>query len=74
MKDTEFIRKRSDWSKIGQTCYYVEKGAHELLLMSRRQHMTVTELRAQVNVLQKWLADLDAQLSQGPEPPASSEA
>lgn len=64
MKDSEFIQQRDDRGKIGETCFYVEKAAQELLLMSRRQYMTVTELRAQVSVLQKWLGDLDEQLAQ----------
>lgn len=64
MKDTEFIQQRDDRGKIAQTCTYVEKGAHEFKLMSQRQYRTVTELRAQVGVLQKWLHDLDEQLAQ----------
>lgn len=67
MKDTEFIQQRADRGSIAQTCTYVENAAHKLQLMSVRQHMTVTELRAQVNVLQKWLSDLDTQLAQAPE-------
>ena len=64
MKAAEFIQQRSDRGKIGQTCYYIEKAAHELQLMSRRQYMTITELRAQAGVLQTWLQDLDEQLAQ----------
>lgn len=64
MKNTEFIQQRDDRGTIGQTCYYIEKGAHKLKLMSLRQYMTVTELRAQVSILQKWLRDLDEQLGQ----------
>ena len=73
MKEGEFIRERSDWGSVGQTCSYVETAAHKLMLMSRRQHMTVTELRAQVGVLQKWLSDLDAQLAQPSPQDAKSE-
>lgn len=64
MKDTEFIQKRPDRGGVIQTCGYIEHGAHKLRLMSNRQHMTVTELRAQVAVLQQWLRDLDDQLAQ----------
>lgn len=67
MHDTEFIQKRTDRRKIDETCYFIEKAAHELLLMSRRQRMTVTELRGQIRVLQKWLRDLDRQLAATPE-------
>jgi hypothetical protein len=67
MKDSEFIQKRSDRGKIGQTCHYIETGAHKLLLMSRRQHMTVTELRAQAKVLQQWLTDLEGYLATEPD-------
>ena len=55
MKESEFIQQHPKNGNIQQTCYYLEKGAHKLMLMSRRQHMTVTELHAQVEVLQKWL-------------------
>jgi hypothetical protein len=41
--------------------------------MSLRQHMTVTELRAQVAVLQQRLNDLDAQLAQAPVPNAGAD-
>lgn len=70
MKDSEFIQQRADRGTVAQTCTYVENAAHKLKLMSVRQHMTVTEIRAQVGVLQKWLSDLDTQLAQVPGPEA----
>ncbi len=73
MKDTDFIQQRTDRGTIGQTCTYIENAAHKLKLMSVRQHMTVTELRAQVGVLQKWLSDLDTQLAQAPEQEAQGQ-
>jgi hypothetical protein len=65
-KESEFIQQHPNRENIQQTCYYLEKGAHKLRLMSRRQHMTVTELHAQVGALQKWLRDLDEWLTQAP--------
>jgi hypothetical protein len=67
MKESEFIQQHPKRGKIQQTSTYIEKGAHELKLMSQRQHMTVTQLRAQVGVLQKWLHDLEEWLQQAGE-------
>ncbi len=64
MKDSEFLRNHANWNSLGATCYYIEKGAHELNLMSRRQHITITEMQAQVQILQKWLGDLHERLSE----------
>ena len=33
MFKTDFIQKREDRGSIEQTCAYVEKGAHELVLL-----------------------------------------
>ncbi len=72
MHDAEFVQKRTDRLKIDETCYFIEKAAHKLLLMSRRQRGTVAELRGQISVLQKWLRDLDDQLAVPPSPQRDS--
>ena len=66
MKSSEFIHQRPDLRGVSQTCYMIDRAAHKLMLMSNRQRMTVTELRAQVQVLQAWLNQLDEQLAQAP--------
>ena len=69
----DFFPQRSDRGPMQQKCAYIEKAAHKLLLASRRQHVTTSELRAQVSVLHQWLTELEAQLAR-PPPAAPPEA
>jgi hypothetical protein len=67
VKDSEFIQERADRSEIMRTCSMVDTAGHKLMLMSRRQRMTATELKAQVGVLLTWLNRLDEQLGKPAE-------
>jgi hypothetical protein len=70
----DFFPQRSDRGPMRQTCAFIEKAAHTLLLASRRQHMTTSELRAQVGVLPQWRTALDAQRASPPPPDSPPEA
>ena len=49
-----FFPQRSDRGPMARTCASIEKAAHALMLASRRQQMTTTELSAKVAMLPQW--------------------